>query len=42
MPAVRIPSVPAAWRDAARREGLSLLAWIRAACELAIARGSTR
>jgi hypothetical protein len=30
------------WLAAADREGLSLSAWLRAAAELAIARGSTR
>jgi hypothetical protein len=35
-------SVPDAWKAAARREGLTLLEWLRAAAELAIARGSTR
>jgi hypothetical protein len=30
------------WQAAAEREVLTLSEWVRAACELAIARGSTR
>ena len=35
-------AVRATWTAAAEREGLSLSEWLRAAAELAIARGSTR
>jgi predicted HicB family RNase H-like nuclease len=34
--------IHATWTAAAEREGLSLSEWLRAAAELAIARGSTR
>lgn len=30
------------WTEAARREGLTLRQWLRAACELAWVRGGTR
>lgn len=36
------PKDRAAWSAVAEREGLSLSEWVRAACELAIARGATR
>ncbi|MGN6107219.1 MAG: hypothetical protein ACTHU0_19080 [Kofleriaceae bacterium] len=36
------PEASDAWRTAAAAEGLSLSDWIHAACELALARGSTR
>lgn len=36
------PAEAKTWDAAADREGLTLNAWLRAAAELAIARGSTR